>query len=66
VANQLLDSDEGAVSLSLPDTPRALSGCLRRAASFLRQAGLDIVFDRVGQPRTRTITITKISQKMDN
>ncbi len=41
-----------------PATPRALSGRLRRAATFLRQVGIDIEFDRAGRARTRTIQIT--------
>jgi len=43
-----------------PDSPRALSGRLRRAATFLRKIGLDIHFEREGQARTRTITISTL------
>jgi hypothetical protein len=42
-----------------PDSPRALSGRLRRAATFLRRAGINVVFDnREGHGRKRQITIT--------
>ena len=61
VADQGPGFDDGLASPPLPDNPRALSGRLRRAASFLRQAGIAIDFERVGQHRTRTITITNIS-----
>ena len=41
-----------------PSTPRALSGRLRRAATFLRTVGVHIDFDqKVGRNRTRLITI---------
>jgi hypothetical protein len=45
-------------SKAWPDSPRALSGRLRRAASFLRKIGIDIAFMKEGRARTRTITIT--------
>jgi len=45
-------------SKSWPDSPRALSGRLRRAATFLRKIGIDISFEREGRARTRTIVIT--------
>ena len=41
-----------------PATPRALSGRLRRAASFLRQLGVQVEFVREGRDRTRMIRIT--------
>jgi hypothetical protein len=44
-----------------PDSPRALSGRLRRAASFLRKIGIGIAFDREGRERTRIIRITAAS-----
>ena len=44
-------------SKSWPDNPRALSGALRRAASFLRKIGIEITFGREGRARTRIITI---------
>ena len=41
-----------------PSTPRALSGRLRRAATFLRTVGIHIDFDqKVGRNRTRLMTI---------
>jgi hypothetical protein len=45
-------------SKAWPDSPRALSGRLRRAATFLRKIGIDIAFTKEGRARTRTITIT--------
>jgi hypothetical protein len=45
-------------SKAWPNTPRAVSGRLRRAATFLRKAGIEIAFMREGQRRTRTIRIT--------
>ncbi len=41
-----------------PATPRALSGRLRRAATFLRQLGVQVEFDREGRGHTRMIRIT--------
>ena len=43
-----------------PDSPRALAGRLRRAATFLRKIGIEIGFGREGRARTRTINITTI------
>ncbi|MFP6742855.1 MAG: hypothetical protein VCD33_14725 [Alphaproteobacteria bacterium] len=40
-----------------PATPSALSGRVRRAATFLRKIGIDIVFSKDGRTRTRTIQI---------
>jgi len=45
-----------------PDSPRALSGRLRRAATFLRKIGIDIGFDREGRARMRVIRITTTGQ----
>src|ERR1700756_3911287 len=47
-----------AKSKTWPDSPRALAGRLRRAATFLRKIGIEISFGREGRARTRTITIT--------
>ena len=44
-------------SKTWPDSPRALSGRLRRAATFLRKIGVEISFERKGRERARTITI---------
>ena len=41
-----------------PKSPRALAGRLRRAQSFLRTLGIEIVFGREGRFGTRTIRIT--------
>jgi hypothetical protein len=45
-------------SKTWPDSPRAVAGRLRRAATFLRKVGIEISFVREGRARTRTITIT--------
>lgn len=47
-----------AKSKAWPESPRALGGRLRRAATFLRKIGVEIGFDREGRARTRTIRIT--------
>lgn len=44
-----------------PDSPRALAGRLRRAATFLRKIGIEIAFEREGRARTRIIRITAAS-----
>jgi hypothetical protein len=49
-----------AKSKTWPDSPRALAGRLRRAATFLRKIGIEIGFVREGRVRTRTINITTI------
>ena len=41
-----------------PVTARALSGRLRRAATFLRKIGIDIEFNKEGRARTRVIRIS--------
>jgi hypothetical protein len=41
-----------------PDNARALAGRLRRAATFLRMIGIEVMFGREGRARTRTIRIT--------
>jgi hypothetical protein len=48
-----------AKSKSWPESPRALAGRLRRAATFLRKIGIEITFRREGRVRTRTILIEK-------
>jgi len=66
-ASDLLDAlgevadDRGVKSKTWPDSPRALSGRLRRAATFLRKIGIEIGFGREGRARTRTITLTNLS-----
>jgi hypothetical protein len=47
-----------AKSKTWPDSPRALAGRLRRAATFLRKIGIEISFGREGRARTRTILIS--------
>jgi hypothetical protein len=49
--------ERDAKAKTWPDSPRALSGRLRRAATFLRKVGIEISFGREGRARTRTITI---------
>jgi hypothetical protein len=44
-------------SKAWPDSPRALAGRLRRAATFLRKIGIEIDFAREGRARTRIIHI---------
>ena len=45
-------------SKSWPNTPNTLSGRLRRAATFLRKAGIEIAFDReTNHQRSRSIYI---------
>jgi hypothetical protein len=41
-----------------PKSPRALAGRLRRAQTFFRTLGIEIVFGREGRLGTRTIRIT--------
>jgi hypothetical protein len=45
-----------------PKSPRALAGRLRRAQTFLRTLGIEIVFGREGRLGTRTITITAVGE----
>ena len=47
-----------AKSKSWPESARALSGRLRRAATFLRKIGIDIDYSKEGRARTRMIRIT--------
>jgi hypothetical protein len=42
-------------SADWPRNPRALAGRLRRAQTFLRMLGIEIVFSREGRAGTRTI-----------
>jgi hypothetical protein len=50
--------ERAAKSKVWPDSPRALAGRLRRAATFLRKIGIEVGFDREGRARTRVIRIT--------
>jgi hypothetical protein len=47
-----------ARSKTWPDSPRALAGRLRRAATFLRKVGIEVGFTKEGRARTRIIRIT--------
>jgi hypothetical protein len=51
-------SERIAKSKTWPDSPRALSGRLRRGATSLRKVGIEIGFEREGRARTRIIHIT--------
>jgi len=53
-----LAGERVAKAKTWPDSPRALGGRLRRAATFLRKIGIDIGFEREGRARTRMIRIT--------
>lgn len=53
--------ERAAKSKTWPESPRALSGRLRRAASFLRKTGIEISFVREGRTRTRKIYIATTS-----
>ena len=44
---------------SWPESARALSGRLRRAATSLRQVGIDITFQKEGSARARVIRISR-------
>jgi hypothetical protein len=53
-----LAGDGTAKSKEWPSTPRALSGRLRRAATFLRKVGIEVNFGgREGKARNRIISI---------
>ena len=64
-ASELLDAlgevagERVVKSKTWPDSPRALSGRLRRAATFLRKTGIEIGFEREGRARTRMIRIAR-------
>ena len=47
-----------AKSKTWPNSPRALSGRLRRAATFLRKIGIEIEYTKEGRARARIIHIT--------
>ena len=63
-ATELLDAladvagDRIAKSKTWPSGPRALSGSLRRASTFLRKIGIEIDYTKEGRGRTRVIHIT--------
>ncbi|MGA7233645.1 MAG: hypothetical protein WBX95_22280, partial [Xanthobacteraceae bacterium] len=68
-ASDLLDaltelvSEAQRKSKSWPNTPSTLSGRLRRAATFLRKAGIEIAFDReTNHMRSRSICITALPE----
>ena len=45
-------------SKTWPESPRAMAGRMRRAATFLRKIGIEVVFKREGRAHTRIIEIT--------
>jgi hypothetical protein len=51
-------SERAVKSKTWPDSPRALAGRLRRAATFLRKIGIEVTFKKEGRARARTINIT--------
>jgi hypothetical protein len=54
--------DRIARSRAWPNSPQALSGKLRRGATFLRKAGIHLEYDRKsGGNRERTITISRVA-----
>jgi hypothetical protein len=59
-ASDLLQA--GTTRSGWPQSARALAGRLRRAQTFLRTLGIEIVFGREGRLGTRTITITARSE----
>jgi hypothetical protein len=65
-ASGLVSALKGVVEESVtrakdwPSTPEALSNRLRRAATFLRKAGVSVAFRREGKKGSRVITITSI------
>ena len=72
-ATELLDSLESYVSektqktRSWPKTARTLSNRLRRAATFLRQTGIEVEFEREhGGDRRRIVRITQDSIEDDS
>ena len=64
-ATDLLDALDKEVgekvrkSKAWPSAARALSGRLRRAATFLRKVGIDISFAKEGRARTRIIRVSR-------
>ena len=54
----LLVGDKVTRAKTWPNNGRALSGHLRRAASFLRRVGIDVAFTQEGHAKTRWVTIT--------
>jgi hypothetical protein len=50
--------ERASKSKTWPDSPRALAGRLRRAATFLRKIGIEVAFKKVGRALARIINIT--------
>ena len=51
-------AEEERKARTWPRTANALSGRLRRSATFLRKVGIEIEFTREGHGRTRTLTVS--------
>jgi len=52
---------ESTGNMAWPDSPRAVAAGLRRAATFLREVGVDVEFVRAGSLRNRVITLSRIA-----
>jgi hypothetical protein len=61
-ASDLLQAGTHIPGSGWPKSPRALAGRLRRAQTFLRAFGIEIVFGREGRLGTRTISITAVGE----
>jgi hypothetical protein len=55
--------ERAAKAKSWPESPRALAGRLRRAATFLRKVGIEIHFTQEGRAKTRMIHITTAASR---
>lgn len=70
-ASELLEALEEQVeervlkSKSWPESAKALGRRLKRSATFLRQAGIEIEFARAGRDRTRLVSIYKTDVNAD-
>ena len=57
------DHKDGLSSTGWPRNPRVLAGRLRRAQTFLRAAGVEIIFSREGRAGSRVIRIRATLEK---
>jgi hypothetical protein len=55
--------ERAAKAKAWPESPRALAGRLRRAATFLRKVGIEIHFTQEGRAKTRMIHITTAASR---
>lgn len=72
-ATALLKACDGEVTEAVkrsnawPRTARAMSSHLRRAATFLRKAGIEVTISRANnKSRTRTINISRVAEEPDH